>query len=184
VTFQKAQAYSVKTARLPIQEYMVRCQNGKNFHSEILAINQGTVYMAHSHCALLLELLVLCLSTPDLVSCDWYAWNLLHAFCGMYSGHWEAFCIFLVVPNYVKNSWNCSLCLECPTFNTSLASDFCLLFRIQCQEHVSWLAPSHREPFGNMFLCVAALPIHRPLSVQGEILVSRQGYVLPSVLPR
>ncbi|XP_020013779.1 tRNA methyltransferase 10 homolog B isoform X2 [Castor canadensis] len=42
VTFQKAQAYSVKTARLPIQEYMVRCQNGKNFHSEILAINQGS----------------------------------------------------------------------------------------------------------------------------------------------
>ncbi|XP_004423277.1 PREDICTED: tRNA methyltransferase 10 homolog B isoform X1 [Ceratotherium simum simum] len=40
VTFQKAQEHSVKTARLPIQEYMVRCQNGKNYHSEILAINQ------------------------------------------------------------------------------------------------------------------------------------------------
>nr|XP_012624536.1 tRNA methyltransferase 10 homolog B isoform X1 [Microcebus murinus]XP_012624537.1 tRNA methyltransferase 10 homolog B isoform X1 [Microcebus murinus]XP_012624538.1 tRNA methyltransferase 10 homolog B isoform X1 [Microcebus murinus]XP_012624539.1 tRNA methyltransferase 10 homolog B isoform X1 [Microcebus murinus] len=40
VTFQKAQEYSVKTARLPIQEYMVRCQNGKNYHSKILAINQ------------------------------------------------------------------------------------------------------------------------------------------------
>ncbi|XP_076701913.1 tRNA methyltransferase 10 homolog B isoform X3 [Callospermophilus lateralis] len=40
VTFQKAQEYSVKTARLPIQEYMVRLQNGKNYHSEILAINQ------------------------------------------------------------------------------------------------------------------------------------------------
>ncbi|XP_008585251.1 PREDICTED: tRNA methyltransferase 10 homolog B isoform X2 [Galeopterus variegatus] len=40
VTFQKAQEYSVKTARLPIQEYMVRHQNGKNYHSEILAINQ------------------------------------------------------------------------------------------------------------------------------------------------
>ncbi|XP_042821196.1 tRNA methyltransferase 10 homolog B isoform X3 [Panthera tigris] len=40
VTFQKAQEHSVKTARLPIQEYMVRCQNRKNYHSEILAINQ------------------------------------------------------------------------------------------------------------------------------------------------
>uniref|UniRef100_A0A8D1REE3 tRNA (guanine(9)-N(1))-methyltransferase n=1 Tax=Sus scrofa TaxID=9823 RepID=A0A8D1REE3_PIG len=40
VTFQKAQEHSVKTARLPIQEYMVRRQNGKNYHSEILAINQ------------------------------------------------------------------------------------------------------------------------------------------------
>ncbi|XP_005251432.1 tRNA methyltransferase 10 homolog B isoform X8 [Homo sapiens] len=40
VTFQKAREYSVKTARLPIQEYMVRNQNGKNYHSEILAINQ------------------------------------------------------------------------------------------------------------------------------------------------
>lgn len=29
VTFQKAWEYSVKTARLPIQEYMVRNQNGK-----------------------------------------------------------------------------------------------------------------------------------------------------------
>ncbi|XP_057354850.1 tRNA methyltransferase 10 homolog B isoform X2 [Manis pentadactyla] len=40
VTFQKAREHSLKTARLPIQEYMVRCQNGKNYHSEILAINQ------------------------------------------------------------------------------------------------------------------------------------------------
>ncbi|XP_045435951.1 tRNA methyltransferase 10 homolog B isoform X2 [Pipistrellus kuhlii] len=40
VTFQKAREHSVKTARLPIQEYMVRRQNGKNYHSEILAINQ------------------------------------------------------------------------------------------------------------------------------------------------
>lgn len=47
VTFQKAQEHSVKTARLPIQEYMVRRQNGKNYHSEILAINQGTTHMAH-----------------------------------------------------------------------------------------------------------------------------------------
>uniref|UniRef100_A0A2I3G4Q5 tRNA methyltransferase 10 homolog B n=1 Tax=Nomascus leucogenys TaxID=61853 RepID=A0A2I3G4Q5_NOMLE len=42
VTFQKAREYCVKTARLPIQEYMVRNQNGKNYHSEILAINQET----------------------------------------------------------------------------------------------------------------------------------------------
>ncbi|XP_045878351.1 tRNA methyltransferase 10 homolog B isoform X2 [Meles meles] len=40
VTFQKAREHSIKTARLPIQEYMVRHQNGKNYHSEILAINQ------------------------------------------------------------------------------------------------------------------------------------------------
>ncbi|XP_008072326.2 tRNA methyltransferase 10 homolog B isoform X1 [Carlito syrichta] len=40
VTLQKAWEYSVRTARLPIQEYMVKCQNGKNYHSQILAINQ------------------------------------------------------------------------------------------------------------------------------------------------
>ncbi|XP_075416292.1 tRNA methyltransferase 10 homolog B isoform X1 [Tenrec ecaudatus] len=40
VTFQKAREHSVQTARLPIQEYMVRHQNKKNYHSEILAINQ------------------------------------------------------------------------------------------------------------------------------------------------
>ncbi|XP_023571812.1 tRNA methyltransferase 10 homolog B [Octodon degus] len=40
VTLQKAQEHSVKTARLPIQEYMVRRQNEKNYHSEILSINQ------------------------------------------------------------------------------------------------------------------------------------------------
>lgn len=45
VTFQKAREHSVKTARLPIQEHMVRRQNEKNYHSEILAINQGTAHM-------------------------------------------------------------------------------------------------------------------------------------------
>ncbi|XP_004372305.1 tRNA methyltransferase 10 homolog B isoform X1 [Trichechus manatus latirostris] len=40
VTFQKAREHSVQTARLPIQEYMIRRQNGKNYYSEILAINQ------------------------------------------------------------------------------------------------------------------------------------------------
>ncbi|KAB0357754.1 hypothetical protein FD754_001910 [Muntiacus muntjak] len=40
VTLHKAQEHSVKTARLPIQEYMVKCQNGKNYHSAILTINQ------------------------------------------------------------------------------------------------------------------------------------------------
>uniref|UniRef100_UPI0016599CBA tRNA methyltransferase 10 homolog B-like n=1 Tax=Halichoerus grypus TaxID=9711 RepID=UPI0016599CBA len=40
VTFQKAREHSVNTAHLPIQEHMVRCQNEKNYHSEILAINQ------------------------------------------------------------------------------------------------------------------------------------------------
>nr|XP_044997719.1 tRNA methyltransferase 10 homolog B isoform X2 [Jaculus jaculus]XP_044997720.1 tRNA methyltransferase 10 homolog B isoform X2 [Jaculus jaculus]XP_044997721.1 tRNA methyltransferase 10 homolog B isoform X2 [Jaculus jaculus] len=40
VTFKKAQEYCVQTARLPIQEYMVKRQNEKNYHSEILAINQ------------------------------------------------------------------------------------------------------------------------------------------------
>ncbi|KAK7825419.1 hypothetical protein U0070_012219 [Myodes glareolus] len=53
VTFQKAQEHSVKTARLPIQEYMVRRQNEKNYHSEILAINQvfdilSTYFETHS----------------------------------------------------------------------------------------------------------------------------------------
>nr|XP_020735668.1 tRNA methyltransferase 10 homolog B isoform X2 [Odocoileus virginianus texanus] len=48
VTLQKAQEHSVKTARLPIQEYMVKCQSGKNYHSEILTINQGTSHMARA----------------------------------------------------------------------------------------------------------------------------------------
>ena len=48
VTFQKAREHSVKTARLPIQEYMVRRQNGKNYHSEILTINQGTARTGHA----------------------------------------------------------------------------------------------------------------------------------------
>lgn len=58
MTFQKAREHSVKTARLPIQEYMVRCQNGKNYHSEILAINQGTADMAHTLHVLVLVLLL------------------------------------------------------------------------------------------------------------------------------
>ncbi|XP_036622922.1 tRNA methyltransferase 10 homolog B isoform X2 [Trichosurus vulpecula] len=40
LTFQKAQENSIQTARLPIQEYMVKNANAKNYHSEILAINQ------------------------------------------------------------------------------------------------------------------------------------------------
>ncbi|KAL6050913.1 hypothetical protein STEG23_019430 [Scotinomys teguina] len=53
VTLQKAREYSVKTARLPIQEFMVRRQNEKNYHSEILAINQvfdvlSTYFETHS----------------------------------------------------------------------------------------------------------------------------------------
>ncbi|XP_006863249.1 PREDICTED: tRNA methyltransferase 10 homolog B [Chrysochloris asiatica] len=53
VTFQKAREHSVQTARLPIQEYMVRRQNRRNYHSEILAINQvfdilSTYFETHS----------------------------------------------------------------------------------------------------------------------------------------
>ncbi|XP_040819174.1 tRNA methyltransferase 10 homolog B isoform X2 [Ochotona curzoniae] len=53
VTLQKAREHSVRTARLPIQEYMVRCQNEKNYHSEVLAINQvfdvlATYFETHS----------------------------------------------------------------------------------------------------------------------------------------
>ncbi|XP_073405853.1 tRNA methyltransferase 10 homolog B isoform X2 [Dendrobates tinctorius] len=40
VTYQKAKAHGLHTARLPIQEYMVKKDNVKNYHSEILAINQ------------------------------------------------------------------------------------------------------------------------------------------------
>uniref|UniRef100_H0XRG2 tRNA (guanine(9)-N(1))-methyltransferase n=1 Tax=Otolemur garnettii TaxID=30611 RepID=H0XRG2_OTOGA len=39
-TQKEERAYSPKLALLPVQEYMVRCQNGKNYHSKILAINQ------------------------------------------------------------------------------------------------------------------------------------------------
>ncbi|KAM9330655.1 tRNA methyltransferase 10 homolog B [Gastrophryne carolinensis] len=40
VTYHKAKENGLQTARLPIQEYMVKNNNLKNFHSEILAINQ------------------------------------------------------------------------------------------------------------------------------------------------
>ncbi|XP_044513460.1 tRNA methyltransferase 10 homolog B [Gracilinanus agilis] len=40
LTFEKARETSVQTARLPIREHMVKRANGKNYHSEILAINQ------------------------------------------------------------------------------------------------------------------------------------------------
>nr|XP_020860168.1 tRNA methyltransferase 10 homolog B [Phascolarctos cinereus] len=40
LTFQKARENSIQTARLPIQEYMVKSASAKNYHSEILAINQ------------------------------------------------------------------------------------------------------------------------------------------------
>ncbi|XP_015200875.1 tRNA methyltransferase 10 homolog B isoform X2 [Lepisosteus oculatus] len=40
ITYQKAMDSCVCTARLPIQEYMVKKTNAKNFHSKILAINQ------------------------------------------------------------------------------------------------------------------------------------------------
>ncbi|XP_077331400.1 tRNA methyltransferase 10 homolog B isoform X2 [Lithobates pipiens] len=41
VTYHKAKENGLQTARLPIQEYMVKRENEKNFHSEILAINQA-----------------------------------------------------------------------------------------------------------------------------------------------
>uniref|UniRef100_A0A7M4F1H4 tRNA methyltransferase 10 homolog B n=1 Tax=Crocodylus porosus TaxID=8502 RepID=A0A7M4F1H4_CROPO len=40
LTLRKAQEHSLQTARLPIREYMVKNINEKNYHSEILAINQ------------------------------------------------------------------------------------------------------------------------------------------------
>ncbi|XP_063770295.1 tRNA methyltransferase 10 homolog B [Pseudophryne corroboree] len=40
VTYHKAKENGLQTARLPIKEYMVKNINIKNFHSEILAINQ------------------------------------------------------------------------------------------------------------------------------------------------
>ncbi|KAM9335401.1 tRNA methyltransferase 10 homolog B isoform 1-T2 [Symphorus nematophorus] len=40
LSFSKARELSVRTARLPIDEYMVKKNNTKNFHSKILAVNQ------------------------------------------------------------------------------------------------------------------------------------------------
>ncbi|XP_076018691.1 tRNA methyltransferase 10 homolog B [Genypterus blacodes] len=40
LSYSKASELSVHMARLPIDEYMVRKDNAKNFHSKILAINQ------------------------------------------------------------------------------------------------------------------------------------------------
>lgn len=40
ISYLKAKASGIRTARLPIDEYMVKKSNPKNFHSKILAINQ------------------------------------------------------------------------------------------------------------------------------------------------
>ncbi|XP_019127136.2 tRNA methyltransferase 10 homolog B [Larimichthys crocea] len=40
LSFSRARELSVHTARLPIDEYMVKKDNAKNFHSKILAVNQ------------------------------------------------------------------------------------------------------------------------------------------------
>lgn len=41
LSYSRAGELSVRTARLPIDEYMVKKINTKNFHSKILAVNQG-----------------------------------------------------------------------------------------------------------------------------------------------
>lgn len=41
LSFTRARELSVLTARLPIDEHMVKRNNNKNFHSKILAVNQG-----------------------------------------------------------------------------------------------------------------------------------------------
>lgn len=41
LSLTRARELRVQTVRLPIDEYMVRKSNSKNFHSKILAINQG-----------------------------------------------------------------------------------------------------------------------------------------------
>lgn len=41
LSFRRARELSVLTARLPIDEHMVKRNNKKNFHSKILAVNQG-----------------------------------------------------------------------------------------------------------------------------------------------
>ncbi|KAK2515910.1 tRNA methyltransferase 10 homolog B isoform X1 [Columba livia] len=40
LTLRRAEEQSLRTARLPIREYMVKAANSKNYHSETLAINQ------------------------------------------------------------------------------------------------------------------------------------------------
>ncbi|XP_047437748.1 tRNA methyltransferase 10 homolog B [Mugil cephalus] len=40
LSFSRARELSVRTARLPIDEYMMKKNNAKNFHSKILAVNQ------------------------------------------------------------------------------------------------------------------------------------------------
>ncbi|XP_068584340.1 tRNA methyltransferase 10 homolog B [Cebidichthys violaceus] len=40
LSFSRARELSVRTARLPIDEYMAKKHNAKNFHSKILAVNQ------------------------------------------------------------------------------------------------------------------------------------------------
>lgn len=41
MSYSRARDLGILTARLPIDEYMVKKHNPKNFHSKILAINQG-----------------------------------------------------------------------------------------------------------------------------------------------
>ena len=41
LSYSRARELGIRTARLPIDEYMAKKHNPKNFHSKILAINQG-----------------------------------------------------------------------------------------------------------------------------------------------
>lgn len=41
ISYTRAKELGIRMARLPIDEYMVKRPNPKNFHSKILAINQG-----------------------------------------------------------------------------------------------------------------------------------------------
>lgn len=45
ISYTRAKELGVHTARLPIDEYMVKKPNSKNFHSKILAINQGVLLL-------------------------------------------------------------------------------------------------------------------------------------------
>ena len=45
ISYLRAGEMGVQIARLPIDEYMVKKDNAKNFHSKILAINQGTFHL-------------------------------------------------------------------------------------------------------------------------------------------
>lgn len=85
LSFSRARELSIFTARLPIDEYMVKKNNSKNFHSKILAVNQGEQWLASAR-ELNIFFYLLCLLLMDSLSLSLSVFDILLTFCD--TGSW------------------------------------------------------------------------------------------------